>query len=97
VVEHIVLFKWKSGTNSQAIDAVMTALRALRSEIPGILSLSVGEDFSGRGQGYTHGLHIQFESREALDGYGPHEAHQAVVQTLINPIRDSVLAFDYEH
>ncbi len=96
MVEHIVLFKWKEGTPASAIDGVMTALRALQKDIEGIVSLSAGKDFSGRGQGYTHCLHVQFESRAALDAYGPHPSHQTVVQNLINPIRDAVLAFDYE-
>ena len=97
LVEHIVLFKWKADTSASSIDALMRALRNLQTEIPGIVSLSLGEDFTGRSQGYTHCLHVQFESREALAAYGPHEAHQAVVQTHINPIREAVLAFDFEH
>ena len=96
MIEHIVLFRWTPDATTDAIGQVLDGLNGLRGQIPGIVDLTCGEDFSGRAQGYTHGLVVRFETRAALDAYGPHPAHQHVVQTLINPIRDSVLAFDFE-
>lgn len=96
MIEHIVLFRWTPEAAPEAVAQVMEGLRGLRSQISGIVDLQCGEDFSGRAQGYTHGLVVRFETRAALDAYGPHPAHQHIVQTLIAPIRDSVLAFDFE-
>lgn len=96
MIEHIVLFRWMPEAAPEAIARVMEELRGLRDKIPGIIDLTCGEDFSGRAQGYTHGLVVRFTTSEALDAYGPHPAHQHVVKTLINPIRDAVLAFDFE-
>ncbi len=96
MIEHIVLFKWKSEATSEQIAEAVAGLRALKSSVPNILDLSVGENFSERAQGFTHGLVVRFPDRAALDVYGPHEAHQHVVQNFINPIRESVLALDYE-
>jgi hypothetical protein len=96
MVEHIVLFQWKPDTSSEAIDAAIEALRALKGQIPGIIELTCGTNFSDRAKGYTHGLYVRFTDKEALEGYGPHPAHQAVVQNHIVPIRADVLAFDYE-
>jgi len=96
MVEHIVLFKWTEEATPEAISTVLQELRKLPESIPGIITLTCGENFSERAKGYTHGLYVRFESRADLDVYGPHPAHQHVVQTHINPIRADVLAFDYE-
>jgi hypothetical protein len=96
VVEHIVLFKWNAEATTEQITAAIAGLRGLKDQVPNILDLSVGENFSDRAQGFTHGLVVRFPDKAALDVYGPHPAHQHVVQTFINPIRESVLALDYE-
>ncbi len=96
MIEHIVLFRWTQDAAPDDFAEVMEGLRGLQEQIPGIVDLTCGEDFSGRAQGYTHGLVVRFTTRAALDAYGPHPAHQHVVQALINPIRESVLAFDFE-
>lgn len=96
MVEHIVLFKWREGAAPEAIEAALRELRALEGKIEGILDLFCGADFSGRSHGFTHALTVRFTDRAALDAYGPHPAHQHVVQQFINPIRTDVLAFDYE-
>ncbi|MCW3095213.1 MAG: Stress responsive alpha-beta barrel domain protein [Chthonomonadaceae bacterium] len=96
MVEHIVLFKWKPEATAEQIEAAVTGLRGLKELVPNVLDLSVGENFTDRGQGFTHGLVVRFPDRAALEVYGPHPAHQHVVQTFINPIRENVIALDYE-
>ena len=96
MIEHIVLFRWKPEATDEQVAAVMEGLRGLKDSVPGILALACGVDFSGRAQGYTHGLVVRFPDRAALDAYGPHPAHQAVVETQIKPIVSDVLAFDFE-
>jgi len=96
MVEHIVLFKWTEEATPEAIEKVVVGLRRLKDQVPNILALSCGENFSERSQGFTHGLVVRFPDRAALEVYGPHPAHQHVVQNYINPIRADVLAMDYE-
>ena len=96
MVEHIVLFRWKEDAAPEAVARAIEGLRSLKGKIPEIIDLSCGENFSDRGQGFHCGLVVRFADRAALDTYGPHPAHQAVVTGLINPIRDGVLAVDYE-
>ncbi len=96
MVEHIVLFKWKAEATAEQITVAVAALRGLKEQIPNVLDLSIGENFTDRGQGFTHGLVVRFPDKAALEVYGPHPAHQHVVQTFINPIRESLLALDYE-
>jgi len=75
---------------------VMEKLRALHGRIPGIQDLTCGANFSARSQGFTHALVVRFEDRAALEAYGPHPAHQRVVQEFISPIRAETLVVDYE-
>ncbi len=96
MVEHVVLFRWKEGTNPEAIAAALEELRKLKEKIPGIVDLTCGENFSDRAKGYTHGLVVRFTDRAALDVYSPHPEHQRVVRNFIVPIRDDVLGFDFE-
>jgi hypothetical protein len=96
VVEHIVLIKWKPEASAEAIEAALEGLRGLKSALPVILDLSVGENYTDRSQGFTHGLVVRFADRAGLDVYGPSEAHQNVVKNLILPIRSDILAVDYE-
>ena len=95
MIEHIVLFRWTSDATPEQIEEVLAGLRGLQGRISGILNLTCGEDFSGRAQGYTHGLVVRFTDRAALDAYGPHPAHRRVVDDLIAPIRAEILAFDF--
>lgn len=95
-VVHIVLFQWKADASAEAVAAAISELKALKDKIPGILELTCGENFTDRSKGFTHGLVVRFVDRAALEIYGPHEAHQHVVQNFILPIRAEILALDYE-
>lgn len=96
MVEHIVLFKWKAEATPEQIETAIEGLRGLKTQVPNIIDLTVGANFTDRGQGFTHGLVVRFPDKAALEVYGPHPAHQHVVQTYINPIRENALALDYE-
>lgn len=95
-IVHIVLFKWKPEASPEQIEAAIDGLRGLSALLPEILDLSIGENFTERSQGFTHGLVVRFADRAGLESYGPSEAHQYVVKNLISPIRADVLALDYE-
>ncbi len=96
MVTHVVLFKWKEGTDPKAIAQVKQELQALRGKIPGIVDVRLGDNFSARAQGFHFGVVMRFTDRASLDAYGPHPAHQRVVQEVLTPIMADVLAVDYE-
>lgn len=95
MVEHLVLFKVKSGVGEDAIQAMQRALLGLKDSIPGILEITVGANFSERSQGFTHGLLVRFQDRAALDVYIPHQAHEDARNNYILPIVEDVLVVDY--
>ncbi|MBD2312967.1 Dabb family protein [Desertifilum sp. FACHB-1129] len=95
MIEHIVLFKWQPDTSPEAIATIIEALKSLQDKIPGIVDLSCGENFCERSKGFTHGLVVRFVDRAALENYGPHPEHQAIVQELIKPVLLDILALDF--
>jgi hypothetical protein len=96
MVEHVVLFKLNEGTTDEQRAAAMAGLKALRQQVPGIVDLSVGLNFSDRNQGFELGLVVRFVDRAALEGYLPHPAHRSCVETHLRPIMSSVIVVDYE-
>ena len=95
MIEHIVLFKVAEGTPAEQTEAMMRGLKSLETEIPQVVSLSCGSNISDRGDGFTHGLVVRFESLEALDTYLKHPRHQQAVQEVVLPIAEKIVIFDY--
>lgn len=97
MIEHIVLFKMKQDVTDQQRTEFIEALKGLRQSVPGILELTAGRNLNQeRGQGYEIALLVRFDSKDALDAYGPHPAHQDVVQNYVVPWCENVLVADYE-
>lgn len=79
MMEHVVLVKFRPETTKAQKDAVISELLSLKAKIPGILDMHCNYNINPRGQGYEIGLSARFESKEALDVYGPHPEHRKVV------------------
>jgi len=96
MIHHIVLFKWKDGTEKSKINDVVRSLNSLKNIVPSILEIQVSENFSDRSGGYSHVLVSKFVSKESLDQYQNHPEHQKVVKDKIKPIVDSTLVGDIQ-
>jgi hypothetical protein len=86
---HLFAFRWKPGVTDDQKERVMSEIRKLQGQIPGLLETWVGGNISPRGQGYELGGAMKFADKTSLDGYGPHPAHQKLVawlMPLIEPI-----------
>lgn len=96
MIEHIVGLKFSEETTSEQKAKVKKMARTLKGEIPGIVSLAVGTNFSERNHGFEIGLTVRFENREALDVYGPHPKHLELVSYLKEVGVKDILVLDYE-
>ena len=78
-VRHIVVFKYKPGATEDQIRQVTDAFVALKTRIPGIVSLEHGVNNSPEklNQGYTHIYQLTFTNAAARDVYLVHPAHKA--------------------
>ncbi len=95
MVDHLVLFGAREDAESGEIEDLIASLKGLREEIPAIVDMSVGEDFSGRAGEYTHALFARFDDRDGLKEYLGHPAHLAVVEKLDRLTTGRIVA-DYE-
>ena len=98
-VHHMVLMKMKVDITKTQIENLFLELKSLADDhkVPGLSSFSGGPYSSPEGfnKGYTHGFSMIFDSSTARDEYLPHTEHLRVVSILL-PLVDDVIAFDYE-
>ena len=77
-LRHIVVFKYKPGATEDQIKQVTDAFVALKTKIPGVISIEHGVNNSPekRNQGFTHVYQVTFTNAAARDAYLPHPAHK---------------------
>ena len=93
-VEHIVLLEKKDDATDEQTQAALAAIKSLREKIPGVLEVKISDNITDRAP-YSHGAIITMQDRETLAGYGPHPAHQEVLQ-LLEPVAANLIVVDIE-
>lgn len=96
LLRHVVMFGWKEGSDTNQINKVVTAFKALPSKISLIKSFEWGTNNSPEGLngGLTHCFLVTFTSEADRDAYLIHPSHKEFVG-LLNPAPDKVTVFDY--
>lgn len=95
--EHLVVFKFNANVTPAKQQELLDQLLSFKGRIPGIVDMSAGINVTEETDnihGYTLGLRVTFEDREALRTYGPHPVHQQFVRSL-DGILESVVVADY--
>ena len=82
MIDHLVFIAVREDASAEDVEDLISSIRGLKDTVPGVVDLTVGENFSERSGGYTHGIFVRFESREGLQGYMKHPDHLAVVEKL---------------
>ena len=90
MITHVVLLQPKDSTSIEELTAFLEHVQMLQKIIPGILSLSAGENRSEFNEGYTHGIIMRFVDEAHLDAQHSHPAHVAVVKELNSICRQSI-------
>lgn len=94
MIDHLVFLAVREDASPEDVEDLISSIRGLKETVPGVVDLTVGENFSERSGGYTHGLFVRFESVEDLQRYMKHPDHLAVVEKL-DRLTDRIVA-DYE-
>jgi hypothetical protein len=94
MIDHLVFLAAREDAPSEDIVDLISSIRGLRGTIPSVVDLSVGENFSERSGGYTHGIFVRFNTVEGLQEYLKHPDHLAVVRKL--DALTSRIVVDYE-
>jgi hypothetical protein len=84
-LRHVVLIELKPDTPTETVDELVTALRALPPQIPAIRTYEVTRDIGLAEGNATVAVVAGFDDADGWRTYGPHPAHQEVVQRLVTP------------
>ena len=95
-LRHVVMFGWKAGTDTAAINKIVSAFKELPSKISEIKAFEWGMNNSPEklNNGLTHCFLVTFNSEADRDKYLVHPAHKAFVG-LLKPAPDKVTVLDY--
>jgi len=96
MVEHMVWIKFNEGITPERIEEHLSGLQSLAEIVPGIVALKVGENFTDRAKGFTHGLSVTLESKSALEIYATHPEHVAVAKPLKEDAELMAMDFEFE-
>lgn len=81
MIKHIVMWRFKEQAegNDKATNIQLAAekLTALNGQIPGLIKLETGIDFSDSDASFDLVLYSELESHEALQAYQQHPLHMA--------------------
>ena len=95
MIDHLVFLVAREDAPPEDIEDLISSIRGLKDTVPGVVDLTVGENFSERSGGYTHGIFVRFESREDLQGYMKHPDHLTGVEKL--DALTTRIVVDYEY
>ncbi len=99
MIIHLVFFKMlpeaEGATGEENAKKLVEMIRQLPSAIPEVLELEIGHDISNSPASYEVGLLSKFQTKEDLDTYRVHPAHQEVV-AFIQKTTSERAVVDYE-
>ncbi len=95
MIDHLVLFTVREDSSPADIEDLIASIRVLKDKVPSTVDLSVGENFSARSGGYTHGFFVRFEDVNGLQEYMEHPEHLAVAEKL-DRLTTGRIVVDYE-
>jgi hypothetical protein len=70
MITHVVLIQPKAPSSNEKLLALLEDVQALQDIIPGILSISVGENLSLYHRGFTYGVIMRFVDEAHLQETG---------------------------
>jgi len=85
MIRHIVLIKFKPDVAEDTINALFAELRAIETQVAGILNIISGRSESPEKieRGYMHGFVVDFQDWDALESYQQHPDHKALGGQLV--------------
>jgi hypothetical protein len=94
---HVVLFKFKSGTDAKTLGGIERAFAALAAKLPFVVDFEWGRNSSPEklDRGYTHCFIVSFRDEAGRDAYLPHPEHQAFCRDFLDPNLDEVCVVDF--
>ena len=96
MIRHIVLLTLKPDAPTDAASNIVHALRGLTEVIPSIRDYQAGVDLGIVDGNATVAATATFEDAAGYIEYRDHPAHRAVIERLIDPVRESRASIQFE-
>ena len=101
MIRHIVLIQFRPEVTEAAIAAIFADLQAIKSVLPGVLSITSGRSSSPEAmeRGHMHGFVADFADWAVLAAYQAHPDHKKVGAALVAGAVggiEGILVFDLE-
>ena len=96
MIQHVVLFRFRSDATEAAIRAAGEALRAMRGRIPAARAVTWGANLAESAREWPWVLIVECADMSAVAEYVAHPVHRETVDRYIAPIREARLGVDVE-
>ena len=96
MILHLVLLRFKPGTDSARIDRAGEAFLAMRGKIPEVRAVNWGPNLGPSAAEYSHILVVTVDDMAAVQRYLDHPVHRTTVAEYLGEIREARLAADLE-
>jgi hypothetical protein len=97
-VEHVVLVWFNEHGNAAVKEKMVASARAFPKEIPGILSMSIGDavpsDRDVVDDSFDLALVVRFKDKASLDAYEKHPVHVKAVKEVLAPNASKLKVYD---
>ena len=94
-VHHLVLLDLDGGLSDAQAAELFERSAGLLKQIPGVMDVKSGKNFTSRAPNVTHGLIVTMKDKDTLAGYGPHPKH-VEVQGMLKPHLKNISVVDFE-
>ena len=91
-VEHILMIETNEGVSDEDMQEVLDGIVALKDQIPGVLDVKIGKNFTDRAPHITYSGVVTLADKEALAGYGPHTANKELLKILMPTVKNITIA-----
>jgi hypothetical protein len=95
VLRHVAVFRWKTGTTGEQVDAIVAALATLPGEIPEIRAYHFGPDAGLVPANFDFCVVADLDDEAAWAVYRDNPVHRRIIEELISPFVDTRVAVQY--
>lgn len=95
MIRHVAVFRFVPEFTAEDRASWMRLLRSLPAQVPGLRSLTVGEDMLGGPASHEIAVVADFDDLDALEAYNQHPVHQEVLR-ISAPVKRSLAVVDFE-
>ena len=96
MIRHIVLLTLRPDTRREAAEEIVEALKSLPAVVPSIRDYQAGVDLGIAPGNAAVAATATFDDQDGYLQYRDHPAHRAVIERLIDPVRESRASIQFE-